>query len=67
MKMKWWIVEVRDPNTGAMIPFFPGPFANRRVPQDQVSFDARDTAEEVKDSLVNHDGYPSNITVRHWK
>lgn len=32
--------------------------------QDRVYFDADMGADQVKRALVNHDGYPSNITVK---
>tara|TARA_R100000742_G_C4277190_1_gene98853 strand:- start:1602 stop:1769 length:168 start_codon:yes stop_codon:yes gene_type:complete len=32
--------------------------------EDTVCYDSDMTAEEVKDSLINHDGYPENIIIR---
>jgi len=65
MKTRWWVVEVRDEN-GGLVPFTYNGY-DRPIYQDQVCSDARDTAEEIHKSLVEHDGYPSNITVRLMK
>ena len=68
-KVRHWIREdsdraftVRRPNGAKMQP----PFASKPFREDTVFYAASDniTAEEVKRSLVDHDGYPTDIIVR---
>lgn len=64
-KQRAWEVTVRNEFDGQeefRVPFLPGP-----IWYDIVWFDRGMKGPEVIRSLVDHDGYPSNITVRRWR
>jgi hypothetical protein len=56
--------DVRIPFSDENYPFFSVPFLEHEISGDTVWFDSDMTWQEVKDSLVDHDGYPANIIVR---
>lgn len=65
MALKGWKVELLDEQDQPVS--FRVPFLVHPIFYDIVFFDSDMTRDEVKRSLVDHDGYPSNITVtRDW-
>lgn len=70
--LKAFDVVIKKSETG----WFPSTFSNRKrfwatstwyETIDTVFFDSTMSEHEIKQSLVDHDGYPSNIYVRKAK
>ena len=57
-----WLVEAYTVD-GQRIKFQPGYWAEKRVWSDIVWFEESYDEREVRTSLINHDGYPVEISV----